>query len=424
MAAEHGLCLTVVSVDSAKRVAVLPFIKPRGLAGLVCDVCQSGRFLAVVTMKDGVNRLCVLNLHTGRVALAKRGAPQLGGVTDIVGVRWVVDERAVLIWGSATDENGYGAIAVVALTGAVLMAGDPACEEAFRLGEGYMGCNKGERGLGINTVSLNAQKSLMVVGGYDGVLRVVNLVTWREVMGFNHESPCIDEDAPPVIFRERTKEIEGEEGGDDSGVENVAGLENMKEDDGGGKTRRVNYFEVVECGDEVEISKRMRWTDGPRSTRFGISFAEFSSCGQYIASRSDRAANVVFVWDVSYLRLFAVLILEQDATCISWSRGNNGSADGNERMAEDMKGPTKEHDRAEQEARNEEDGVGAQLAIVSAGEYVYLWRKSGAAAVCIRPTHRWRGEFMARKVAWGCDNSALVVSDGISAKAFLVVYPT
>lgn len=424
MVAEHGLCLTAVSVDSAKRVAVLPFIKPRGHTGAVYDVCQSGRFAAVVTMKDGVDGLCVLNLHTGRVVLVKRGAKQLGGVADIVGVRWVVDERTVLIWGSATDANGYGAIAMVALTGAVMMAGDPACEETFRLGQGCVGSNGGNEGLGINTVRLNAQRSLAVVGGYDGVLRMMNLVTWREVIGFSHESPCIDEEAPPVIFRERTKEIENEEGEGDEGVENASGLANVKEEDEGEKKRRVSYFEVVECGDDVEISKRMRWTDGPRSTRFGISFAEFSSCGQYVASRSDKAANVVFVWDVCCLRLFAVLILEQDATCISWSRCISEKADGDETLEEDLSRAKAENGYAKQGARNGEDVVGAQLAIVSGGEYVYMWRRSGAAAVRIRPTHRWRGEFMARKVAWGCDSSALVVSDGISAKAFLVVYPT
>lgn len=414
MAAEHGLCFTVVSIDLAKRIAVLPFIKRRGHAGVIHEVSRSGRFAAVVTMKDGVDGLCVLNLDTGRVLLAKRGGGQLGGVTDIVGVRWVVDERSVIIWGSATDRNGYGAIAMVSLTGAVVMAGDAGFEESFRLGKGVVGCNVGGGGLGINTVGLNAQRSVAVVGGYDGVLRVVNLVTWREVVGFNHERPCVDEEAPPVIFKELTKGVAEEN--EDEDMENVSRVGNVTGDEGEEKGG-VRYFEVVECADEVEISKRVRWTEGPRSTKFGVSYAEFSSCGRYVASRSDKAGNVVFVWDVHYLRLCAVLILEQDATCLSWSRGRE------ERKEEVVKGAAERDGRVEGRA-NTEDEVGCQLAVVGGGEYVYLWRRSGAAAVRIRPAHRWRGEFMARKVGWGCNNSALVVSDGVSAKAFLVVYAT
>lgn len=72
---------------------------------------------------------------------------------------------------------------------------------------------------------------------------------------------------------------------------------------------------------------------------------------------------------------------------------------------------------------NEDESVGSQLAVVTGGEYVYLWRRSGAAAVRVRPAHKWRGEFGARKVAWAHANRALIVADGVSAKAFLAVYP-
>lgn len=129
--------------------------------------------------------------------------------------------------------------------------------------------------------------------------------------------------------------------------------------------------------------------------------------------------------------------LEEDARCIRWSR-----AEGVSRTHEDTQENGADEDADTSSTEMDEDDVSddneakevhystvqvystvLQLAIISGGEYVYMWRRSGGAAVRVRPAHKWRGEFCARKVEWAHANKGLIVADGVPAKAILAVYP-
>lgn len=402
LAAEHGLSLTIIHVERARRVAVLPFVKlcPASRAALA-SVDPDARAVAIVTRKNAVDGLCVVCLDTGRRTMARRGPDQMAGIRDVAGVEWT--RAGILLWGAAADPLRHHAIALLTKGGRVLMSGDPASPAAFRMGVDCVAAELGpgaeerhdapgeEQGcaLGIDAVACCKDGSLLAIGGRDGRLRIVNAALWLQLACVSHATPEVDDTAPPVIFRERTKAVPCE-------AENASQAGNVIRDGAGDGAKdegsQGSYFEVVMCSGAVEISKRLRSVSRRRQ---GVSFAAFSACGGLLASRCDRAGNVVLVWDVRQLRLLAVLILEQDARCVQWS-GEGDDEDGDE---------------------------AAQLAIVCGGEYVYLWRRGGAAAVRVRPAQRWRGGFGARKVAWGKGNGALVVSDGVSAKAFLAVYP-
>lgn len=163
------------------------------------------------------------------------------------------------------------------------------------------------------------------------------------------------------------------------------------------KELRSSYFEILPNDRQVEITKRVRTFNEKGRTHCGISLAQFSPRGRYIATRTDNAANVVFIWDVTHLCLSALLILEQDVKSLKWSRtvSKDSENDGHEE---------------------------SQLAVVCGGDCVYLWKAGGAAVMNISDHIRWQRRFGARKIEWLYDNSALVITDGVSAKAFVTVF--
>ena len=427
IAAEHTLALSVFCLQRAALIASVPFIKSRPpLVPLLYSFSPCSKFVAIVTRKDGVDGIIVIALNTSRVMFAVRGERDMASIQDVYGVKWLSSGNALTFWGSPVDPSHNSAVALMSLSGKIISSGselnsspvesvdeiettvvDPLFpKERRRSHERRLNVDPhyARFGLGINSVSVNREANMLAIGCYDSSLRLVNIPHWSLIHVFKHDTPEISDIAPPTVFRERTKLVHPTPQTD----ENSNGMSNRTRPRIPAPTKRKkpplrsSYFEVLDTNGDVEITKRVRSTTGPRSTKYGISYAQFSPDGQYLASRSDTSANVVFIWSVIHLRLSAVIVLEEDARSIRWSRAPK---------------PGAEHDQTA-------DGsdVGPQLAIGCGGENIYLWRESGAAAVRVRGDFRWRAPFCAKRVSWSSDNSVLVVADPISAKAVLSVF--
>lgn len=384
---EHSLTTVIHNLIPHRKLTLQYPKHPSLIAHSPCR-----RYLALVTRKNSTDGLLVLHLPTFSTTFSLRGPSSLAGISAISGLSW--PKAGILIWGSPTDPLSHRALALFDRTGTLLMTGDPSTESAIRLASASIEQPRpppfAANPLGICAVAVNNSGTLAAVTGHDRRLRLVNLATWMQVGEFAHDSPVVDDVAPPVIFRETLKHVD-----DDEEHETEASAENRSvniTEQHPPKALKRSYFEVVDCLSMPTIAIQKRPRAASKTPTTGISHVAFSSEGLYLASRSDEKRNVVFVWDVAQVRLASVLVLREDARSLAWSRTNG------------------------------EDGP--VLAVVTGGEYVYIWRRSGAAAVCVRPEQPWREPFRAGKALWAYDDSAVVVADGISAKAFLVVYVT
>lgn len=323
------------------------------------------------------------------------------------GLRWLSSGN-ILLWGSPLDHLSYDAVALISPSGQLLSKNvslepkhdflDETLEEDMQTRRLSNGSDYGKLGLGIKTLSVNRQGSLLAIGGYDGILRIVNIARWKVIKTFGHESPEINTSHPPAIFRERTKDdIHSDKGTENDSANINARKGRHAKPAKRRQTLKRSYFQVLEAVSAVEITKRVQMANAPGSNAFGLSGVEFSPDGRYLSSRSDKAGNVVFIWDVANLRLSAVLVLERDVRIIRWSK------------------PILDEEGAHEDS---------QLALSCGEEFVYIWKRSGAAAVTVNADFNWQTPFKARKLAWSHDNSALLVSDGISANAFMSVYVT
>ena len=52
--------------------------------------------------------------------------------------------------------------------------------------------------------------------------------------------------------------------------------------------------------------------------KVGVGLCEWSSCGRYLASRCDNLPTTVWLWDVSSLRLAALLVQTSPVRSLAW----------------------------------------------------------------------------------------------------------
>lgn len=217
----------------------------------------------------------------------------------------------------------------------------------------------------VHTASADDASMLVALGLQDSQLRLFDSVKCHLIHDFHHKFPETSETAPPLVLREHRSVDER----DESLVRTA--------------------FEIVECDTDVKIGRATcaNGTTGSddRDCK-GVRWCEFSRDGRYVASRDESARHVVMIWDVHFVRLAVLLILKDETLSIKWS--NHGS----------------------------------RLAIACGGPWVYIWDSRGAAAVRIGMETEWPPQFEIRKLAWVHDDNALMLVDGLKAKAFRLVF--
>ncbi|KAI0566882.1 WD40/YVTN repeat-like containing protein [Gracilaria domingensis] len=384
---ERGVALNIFCPFRAVHLGMLPLPKLYRSAW-VHDFSACGNMLVTVSRKKGRDTLCIIACKTAQVLRSMRLDENIG-INDIVGIKCLRNNAGIVVWGSPTDhEHSY---AFLSWSGRIMFHHSPEAHVPSRI-------------TSVRSVKFNGAHSIMAICAFDDLLSLIDIHRWALIKQFAHRSPDISELHPPIVYRERSKSIQNSENSPpNSNASRIPRARRSVRSRSKSASKekkkavRASYFEIVNSENEVEITKRVR-TFSQKSTAIGgVSMCEFAPNGRYIATRTESASNVVYVWDVLNLCLSTLLILEQDVTCFKWSNVSN-----------DPK-------------RNIDD---CQLAIVCGGDCLYLWKAGGAASLNVSDHIRWRSRFCARKVEWLHDNTVVVVTDGVSAKAFLTVFVT
>ncbi|CAD8064929.1 unnamed protein product [Paramecium sonneborni] len=136
--------------------------------------------------------------------------------------------------------------------------------------------------LGIKVSRFGNQSDLMAVGANDEKLRIINLLTLKQITELEHK---ITKDV--LIYKE-------EEYSDQY------------------SQRVVTKFTQMEQGCKINVSK----------TQNGISLLEWSYKDDYIATKFDGMQNCVFIWDMELLTLKAIMVQILPIKFFTWSKNS------------------------------------------------------------------------------------------------------
>ena len=374
---------------------------------------KGGGFVGVVVEDEEGEGICVY--ETGLWRRAVRFG--VAGLDRIGGVVWGGQGRVLIVW-----EGGLH------------------CRVVLLSPAGYeLGFWEDERAeLGIRNVKVSPDHKLVAVGGVDGVVRILSVRSLKLLAVFDHGSPEIADQAPPLIYREllrskrsRSTRLDTHE---DCGNRNPNVTKSLRRSQIASRLRkeaepksslpRESYFEIEEVTDFVDIHRNAAATHSSSKTpKEGIGTLVWAPRNYYIATRNDSASNVVFVWDILHMRLVSLIVLQDSTRDIIWEKPVP-SLKSEELASDDEDG----EDLSEENACSPSSGMRTHLpasheaprvAVVAGNKNVYLWSTDGAAAINVPGSKN----FGACKLQWATGNTALLVADNLQAKCFSLMYP-
>lgn len=429
---EHGFGVALYDVDpiSPSLITFLPYairpppVSPFTAATRVVSPCGLYTVLVVRDRRIDTNPdvLLVLTL-TNAKTIARVSGP--AGLSYIDGIKWA--GNAIVIWGYTDLASSSHRAATLSVTGKVVYpdicrayyrdfdiddvngqhdlenkyidnnSSDLDCLDSSRISAiaftPVMSSASSMREKDKNKTSFSAAVipkatavglGLAVVARQNGLLHVVDLSRGYECKRFSHRSPEADESCAPLVFREvrRTKDMLHDDDDTDEVTIN----------DGNGAE-----FSVDDWAPSLDIGRAPRVSGDLQQN--AISWMEISPDGTLLASRDVCVPHVVFIWDLRTLRLAVILIMCENVISAKW---NNSVRRDND---------------------NAEHDDGCILAIACAGPWIYLWQRKGAAAVSVAADqHERTSDFAVRRVRWAADDSALLLVDGLTARAFVTMY--
>lgn len=387
---EHSLGVAVFDCFNAQ---MLTFISAAGRAtkGQIVSPCgQFATFVSRDARYSNDDTILIVALSDARVVGRVR-AP--GGISLVIGIRWMND--ALLIWGRRAPGSPADCSAMISVHGTVLgsditvphiaTTADAGSEE---YGED-MNEETEEASPALCVATIGANALVGAVACVDGSIRIIDVERSRVVAKLNHTTPDAPESALPLVFREVRR-------------------------------ARKPAFAAIPWAPCLDVGPAPRANVGAATspaTRTAVTMLEASPSGQFLASRGASAPHVVLIWDTTKVRLAAVLILRDEVVTMRWNNALDGQ-------------PT--------------------LALACGGPAVYLWQMRGAAAIRVgtfqntdeRDFDEAAAEeslqdheddeneiaidfpFGVRKITWSHDDSALLLVDGLTARAFVTMYIT
>lgn len=218
--------------------------------------------------------------------------------------------------------------------------------------------------LGLKTVSWSPTSSLLALGSYDNSIRLLDLASREIIAEFSHDSHITQLSVP--IFREVPL---------DNRSTHLSIHGNLQ--------TRYDVYQTP-----VQLEKMNVEFDRP-NPMVGIGFLSFSPCGKYIMSKNDSIPNALFIWDLSKLSLYSIILQMKQITCASWNpvTGISGVA-----------------------------GQASQLCLVTGGDKMYLWSDEGCSCVDI-PVE----DFTVGKIVWSDNGTAAAL---IGRDSMCCCYPS
>lgn len=461
----YGLGASVFPLRGHRSGPLVPILlrhvmPPRGVLSPGCLPCTAAlspckRFLATaLKLPNGSPAVQVVALPDADIIAVATGTVALGGrITEVAGLLWLREPHSSLfVWGQPID--GPEAICLLSLDCALLQEGIPESTTAsaedsaspsfaltssppqgghstpsplrrkqrrrrssFVLPSPVLPSNSTGsddvaldvyRDLGVKTASAVQGAPIVAVGGYDGTVRILNVLSWTLIASWNLEHPTVDPNYQPTVYIQREKLLPAEE------AENrPPGMRDRRHMRPG--IARASYFEAADCNEHIALPTRKQFGTGAAGDDdllcCGVGLLHISADGRWLATRSDRLPCVVFIADIPHARLASVLVMSADVRSLSWSTATNVSE------------------------RN--DSKITRLAIATDGQFVSFWSEAGVAIVQVpdvkdkdsdgrgRTVASTRGNtkpFLARRVVWNDGNDTLLALDTGAAGSFSVIY--
>lgn len=264
---------------------------------------------------------------------------------DLVGLKWSPDGQVLCIWESMLNYK----VMIYSLDGRCL-----ASYSAY------------EQALGIKSVTWSPTSQFLAIGSYDQKVRLLNHVTWKTVAEWSHPQSVDHSNA--VVYCEVEKRQPPLRGtGDRLAAALAAGLPPPQ-----------SKYETRETPVQIASTKPDPEKPNPK---MGVGTVMFSADNRYLATVNDNMPSTVWIWEVSKLKLLALLVQVAAVKSIAW------------------------------------DPLHSRLAVCTASNKLYLWTPEGCVSVAVRS----EGPFNVSRLRWHPDGSSLLLA---SKTHFCVCYLT
>lgn len=221
-----------------------------------------------------------------------------GGLKDVDGIVWSPDGRYLILW-----ENPYLGFKIAAYMMDGRCVGSyevkPEGEHqqpAHGQGSGVLpGFSRGGGGMGVKSVCWHPKSKLLALGGYDQKIRILNHLTWKPILEFNHVAHA-HYGPKTVLWRESDS--------------TVAVTGSVRQQGG------IEYTMVIEQSAWVLPTIRID-TQKPNA-KIGVGWCDFNCDGTLLASRNDSMPNVLWIWSMTELRLIVIIQQQSPIRVIRW----------------------------------------------------------------------------------------------------------
>eukprot|EP00117_Sycon_ciliatum_P036074 scpid57065/ scgid27219/ WD repeat-containing protein WRAP73; WD repeat-containing protein 8; WD repeat-containing protein antisense to TP73 gene len=295
------------------------------------DFSKDGRYLALAERRDCKDYVSVFDCNVWQ--LCKHFAVD---TRDSSGLAWSPDGSLLAVWDSPVNFK------------ILLYSPDGRCLGTY---SAY------DNALAIKSVSWSSSGQFCAIGCYDQKVRLLNHLTWKPSMEFDHPTSFSPKKSTTVVYQEVV--IDGPQ----APIDMTSTLQERQR-----IHRQQSRYDIFTG--RVRLLEVKPDPEKP-NPRLGVGLAKFSVDSVYLATRNDNQPNTVWIWDMLRLTLVALLMQTSPVRCLEWSP------------------------------------VTTELAVCSGTSHVYIWSPAGCTSTSI-PTDL---PFPAQRLSWSpCGDSFTVMS--------------
>ncbi|MGH0163040.1 UNVERIFIED_CONTAM: hypothetical protein FKN15_044234 [Acipenser sinensis] len=301
----------------------------------LCRFSPDGKYLATcvqyrLVVRD-VNTLQILHLYTCLDQIQQHFESE---TQDLAGIEWSPNGCVLAVWDTCLEYK----VLLYSLDGRLLST-----FSAY------------EWSLGVKSVMWSPSSQFLAIGSYDEKVRILNHVTWKKIIEFEH--PATINNPKIVVYKEVEKRAVL--GNDDLSFHHNLTM-------GSSLFSTQSKYEVSPAPVQVPVIK----PDPERANpKIGIATMAFSFDNRYLATKNDNMPNDLWIWDMQKLKLFVVLEQAVPVRCFQW----------------DPRRP--------------------RLAICTGNSKVYLWSPAGCVSVQV-PVE---GSFQVLSLNWHSSGESMVL---------------
>ena len=208
---------------------------------------------------------------------------------DCAGLAWSPSQDLIAVW----DSSLYYRCQVVSLDGRIVWD-----YSAY------------QHQLGIKTLCWSPDGKILALASHDNKVRLFCSQFWVLIQEIDH--PAALHEGDPVTTRALVYSEESLETGD---IDAKIALEMV----GGVLVQQSKYQTLQDRPVYLDFSRPdPTKSGGGGGYKVGVGLCEWSSCGRYLASRCDNLPTTVWLWDVTSLRLAALLVQSCPVRSLAW----------------------------------------------------------------------------------------------------------